>query len=126
MAITGGTDDDETSSEASIKTFETADSVRSLRESIVTLYDRTPYDKNIWATSQASFLTAHETQNNHTVISELVEEYLSGAHIPSHDMNYIQEDGMDNPAVVSKASEHPFPSSSPSASRHKTFLHCGH
>jgi hypothetical protein len=109
MAITGGASDDEKGSEASIKTFETADSVRSLRESIISLYDRTPYDRNTWSTSQESFLTAQETQNNHTVVSELVEDYLSGLPIPSDDMKYVHEDSMDNPTVVSKASEYSLP-----------------
>lgn len=113
MAIAGDVDDDERASEMSIKTFETADSVRSFRDSIISLYDGTPYERDIGSTSQASFLTAHESQNTHTIVSELVEDYLSGASGLLHDVEDIQEENMDNLTAVSKAGEYPLSRSSP-------------
>lgn len=114
MAIAGDVDDDdEKGSEMSIKTFETADSVRSVRDSIISLYDGTPYERHIGSTSQASFLTAHESPNTHTIVSELVEDYLSGASSLPHGVEDIQKENMDNLTAVSKASEHPLSRSSP-------------
>lgn len=113
MAIREDVDDDERGSVMSIKTFGTADSVRSFRDSIISLYDGTPYEKDTWSTSQTSFLTAHESQNTHTIVSELVESYLSGAPILRHDMKDAQEESTDSLTAIRKASEHSFSRSLP-------------
>lgn len=113
MAIRDDLNDDERDSEMSIKTFETADSVRSFRNSIISLYDGTPYQRDAWSTSQTSFLTAHESQNTHIIVSELVENYISGASMISHDMEDDHEEGMGSLTDINKASKPPFSRSLP-------------
>lgn len=108
MGIRDDAADDERGSEISIKTFETADSIRSFRDSILSLYDGTPYERETWSTSKTSFLTAHESQNTHIIVSELVETYLSEAPMISHETNGVQEESMDSLTAISKASKHPF------------------
>ena len=105
-AIRDDADDDERGSEMSIKTFETADSVRSFRDSIISLYDGTPYERDTWSTSQTSFLTAHESQNAHLIVSELVETYLGEAPMVPHEMRNIQEETMDGLTAISKSSKY--------------------
>ena len=85
-------DDDGNQTEASIRTFETADSIRSTRGSILGLYDRTPYGKELWSTSDASFSTANELQDKKIEASELVEAYLSQTTLPSDMKNSMEED----------------------------------
>ena len=108
MAIRDHDNEDERGSEVSIKTFETADSVRSFRDSIISLYDGTPYERDTWSTSQISFLTAHESQNTHNIVSEIVETYLNQAPTISHDLSGVQEESMDSLTAIIKASKHPF------------------
>lgn len=106
MVIRDDADDDERGSEMSIMTFETADSVRSFRDSIISLYDGTPYERDTWSASQTSFLTAHESQNAHLIVSELVETYLSEAPMVPHEMRTIQEEPMDSLTAISQSSEY--------------------
>ena len=109
MAITGDTDDDDMrGSKMSIKTFETADSVQSLQDSIISLYDDTPYGKHRWSISQASFLTAHESQDTQNAVTEFVEDYLKRAPIHPNKMKDVQEESSDGLTEISKASEFPF------------------
>lgn len=92
-------DDDGNQTEASIRTFETADSIRSTRDSILGLYDRIPYGKELWSTSDASFSTANELQDNKIEASELVEAYLSQTTLPSDTKNPMEEDIEDKIAL---------------------------
>lgn len=76
MAIGPEYDDDELSPAASIKSFETSNTVRTTRDSILSLYEHTPYAKKLWSTSESSFTTAQEAQDSDTKVSEIVEDYL--------------------------------------------------
>lgn len=106
MAVRDDAYVDERGSEISIKTFETADSVRSFRDSIISLYDGTPYENDTWSTSQTSFLTAHESQHTHTIVSELVETYLNEAPMVSHETRVVEEESIDSLTAISNASKH--------------------
>lgn len=106
MAFRDDADDDERGSETSIKTFETADSVRSFRDSIINLYDGTPYKRDTWSTSRTSFLTANESQHTHIIVSELVETYLSETPKVSHEIGDGQEENTDSLMAISKASKY--------------------
>lgn len=69
---------DESSPGASLKTFETAQSTRSIRDSIMSLYDDTPYSRRFHSTSNASFITAYRIQeSDSSTVSNIVEDYLN-------------------------------------------------
>lgn len=69
---------DESSPGASIKTFETAQSTRSTRDSIMSLYDDTPYSRKFYSASNASFITAYRIQeSDSSTVSNIVEDYLN-------------------------------------------------
>lgn len=76
MAISPEYGDDELSPAVSIKSFETSNTVRTTRDSILSLYERTPYAKKLWSTSESSFTTAQEAQDSDTKVSGIVEDYL--------------------------------------------------
>ncbi|MCJ1266997.1 hypothetical protein MMC22_006882 [Lobaria immixta] len=76
MAISPEYDDDELSPAVSIKSFETSNTVRTTRDSILSLYEHTPYAKKLWSTSESSFTTAQEAQDSDTKVSGIVEDYL--------------------------------------------------
>lgn len=76
MAQSPEYNDDELSHATSIKSFDTSNTVRTTRDSILGLYEHTPYAKHLWSTSESSFTTAHEVQDSHAKVSEMVEDYL--------------------------------------------------
>lgn len=76
MSLSSEYNDDELSHAASIKSFDTSNTARTTRDSILGLYERTPYARALWSTSEASFTTAQEVQDSHAKASEIVEDYL--------------------------------------------------
>lgn len=76
MLLSPEYNDDELSSAASIKSFNTSNTVRTTRDSIFGLYEHTPYANKLWSTSDSSFITAQEVQDGHAKVSEMVESYL--------------------------------------------------
>lgn len=107
MAIMGDANGDLKGSEMSTKTFETADSVRSFRDSIISLYDRTPYGWDMWSNSQTSFLTAQESQDIQMTVTETVEDYLNGAPIHTKEIEGVQDEGPDSLTAVNIAGASP-------------------
>ena len=68
----------ESSPGASLKTFETAQSIQSTRDSIMSLYDDTPYSRRFYSASNASFITAYRIQESDSLtVSNIVEDYLN-------------------------------------------------
>lgn len=64
--------------EASIATFETANTTRSTRDSILSLYDDTPYSAKLGSVSNLGIITAHGVEENDaSTISNIVEDYLN-------------------------------------------------
>lgn len=64
------------SSATSIKSFDSSNTVRMTRASILDLYKNTPYAMNLRSTSESSFATALEAQDSHAKLSEIVDDYL--------------------------------------------------
>lgn len=82
--------EDENGPEASIMTFETANSTRSTRDSILGLYDQTSY-KEFCSMSETSSMTACEKKDD-SGISGLVEDYLSQTTCSPDDQDYVAEE----------------------------------
>lgn len=75
---------DESGPEASIKTFETAGSIRTIRDSILDLYDDTPYSRRPFSASSESFVTAYQIQeSDSSTVSNIVEDYLNSLNLLS-------------------------------------------
>ena len=83
--------EDENGAEASIMTFETANSTRSTRDSILGLYDRTSY-QDFCSTSDTSSMTAYEKKDDDSRISGLVEDYLSQTTCSPDDQDLIEHE----------------------------------
>lgn len=91
--------DEVLSSAASIKSFDSSNSVRTTRDSILGLYKNTPYAMNLWCTSESSFTTAHEAQDSHAKVSEIVDECLGKqSFLPDHkrlERDVVETSGLD-------------------------------
>lgn len=107
-------DEMENEDEASIMSFETAQSTRSTRDSIIDWYGRMPY-RDIWSASDASLSTACEKKNRDSSASDLVEDYLSQTtYAPDDDRGSVADtDGGIHDSSVGTGKYYPVPFKSP-------------
>lgn len=91
--------EDEEGTGASIMTFETAHSTRSTRDSILGVYDQSPY-RELWSSSDTSSVTAYEKYDGESRVSDLVEDYLSQASVSPRRGAITNENNEDHDSII--------------------------
>lgn len=95
--------DDAMGPAASVKSFDTFNTAQTTRDSILGLYENTPYANNLWSTSESSFTTAEESK---AIALEIVEDYLDQLDDPLSEIGLGHDDDFETSRLERNSGEY--------------------
>ncbi|MCJ1461612.1 hypothetical protein MMC07_000209 [Pseudocyphellaria aurata] len=87
--------DDAMDPAASVKSFDSFNTAQTTRESILSLYESTPYANNLWSTSESIVSTTDEAEDSQAKALKIVEDYLDQLDDPRNEMSQKHDDVLE-------------------------------